>query len=292
MTTQITGGSYSESTSNEGNAEIYGGVLFAGTTYWLSLHTASPGITGAHELTASTYSRQPITFGAYSPTTSSQSNTSLVSFSQLAAATGGYWIGLWESQSGPDYLVGDSTAVCGAVSLNQAVQFPLGTVVLTSGALSGTANVVTPTGGTVYGTVRYGTSYYGNPNQNADGGNGVLPSFSALPLGQSTLYYLQVNLSWSVPNSGYNLQLVRNSTGVPFDHNDGLVLLNQNKLNPSNFVDLTLTPNSQGQFLYYRPRRPTPVGIGRLIGRSCCHFSTTMGSGCSASFRSSIKTKT
>jgi hypothetical protein len=65
MTTQITGGSYSESTSNEGNAEIYGGVLFAGTTYWLSLHTASPGITGAHELTASTYSRQPITFGAY-----------------------------------------------------------------------------------------------------------------------------------------------------------------------------------------------------------------------------------
>jgi hypothetical protein len=101
--------------------------------------------------------------------------------------------------------------------------------------------------GAVYGTVKYGEAYYGRPLQL---GNTPLPTFSVAPLTAVALSYTSIQVSWTRPTSGTTLRLVRNSYGFSADENDGLVVSQAAQQQPF-FVDLTLSPDQAGQFLYY-----------------------------------------
>ncbi len=111
---------------------------------------------------------------------------------------------------------------------------------------------MTITEGSLYGERLYGDSYYGSPL----GGLSTLPTYSVAPMtatvptAAGTNPYTQVQISWAVPNSGYQLRLLRNSFSVPADQKDG-VTLTQVPFNwSSGYVDTLATTNG-GMWLYY-----------------------------------------
>jgi hypothetical protein len=104
-----------------------------------------------------------------------------------------------------------------------------------------------PNIGTIFGTVPYGTSFYGNPI----GATAGLPIYSAAPFVANTQGYQKVLLTWARPTNGVTLRMVRNGRGDPADENDGLVLLEQSLTGNALFVDTTIEPSDSGQIYYY-----------------------------------------
>lgn len=111
---------------------------------------------------------------------------------------------------------------------------------------SASANYVGLATGALYGEVTYGSAVYGNPL----GGASTLPTYSARPLTAQATNYTTVELSWALPNAGYQLALVRNCYSVPAHHSDGIVLAQFSYTAVPYFVD-TLTTSSGGMWLYY-----------------------------------------
>jgi hypothetical protein len=62
--------------------------------------------------------------------------------------------------------------------------------------------------------------------------------------------YTTVQLTWSIPNNGYQLRLVRNSYSQPAAYNNGVVL-SQFAYNATPLYLDTLTTASGGMWLYY-----------------------------------------
>lgn len=78
-------------------------VLVPATTYYLSLHSADPGTTGASEISGGSYARQ-----AYVPTSASagaESNTALITVPNLGAVSITH-IGIWNAATVGTYLIG------------------------------------------------------------------------------------------------------------------------------------------------------------------------------------------
>jgi hypothetical protein len=100
------------------------------TSVWLSLHTASPGQTGANESSGGSYARQSITFGAAS--SGVQTSTTAQSFTNMPASTVAYF-GEWSAVTSGTYLLGSplsssltvpagSTVSCAIAAITQSVQ--------------------------------------------------------------------------------------------------------------------------------------------------------------------------
>lgn len=97
-------------------------VSYANADIWFSLHSADPGMTGAHEVTTGvgTGGRQQITFSGADGT---DTNTAAVAF--VLSAVDVFWVGYWDAQTSGTWLggfplVGDGTilaAVSGVASL-------------------------------------------------------------------------------------------------------------------------------------------------------------------------------
>ena len=68
------------------------GAIVPTTTYYASLHTTTPGTTGAHEFAGGAYVRVAVTFGT--PTTGKAKNHLALTFTGLPAKTLKY-VGLW-----------------------------------------------------------------------------------------------------------------------------------------------------------------------------------------------------
>lgn len=78
-------------------------VLVPATTYYLALHSADPGTTGASEISGGTYARQ-----AYVPTSASagaESNTALITVPNAGSVAVTY-IGIWTAATVGTYLIG------------------------------------------------------------------------------------------------------------------------------------------------------------------------------------------
>jgi hypothetical protein len=90
-------------------------MLVPSTTYYLSLHTADPGTTGASEVTGGSYARQAITFGSASAGV--QSSTNSQTFAGMPSESGGCpYAGVWTLASGGTYLGGlTTTGLSGAI---------------------------------------------------------------------------------------------------------------------------------------------------------------------------------
>lgn len=99
-------------------------------TCYLSLHTASPGQTGANEVTGNGYARVAVTFGT--DTNGAGSNSGVVTFT---GPTPGNWgtvthIGVWDAATVGNPLYGDALTNAVATSTGVAVSFPAGSITL------------------------------------------------------------------------------------------------------------------------------------------------------------------
>lgn len=88
--------------STEALNRAYNGV--AGTVTHMSMHTASPGTTGANEVTGGTYARVSKAYG--SPTAGAGDVASAAQFNIPSGTTVTHW-GAWDDT---DYLFGEALA--------------------------------------------------------------------------------------------------------------------------------------------------------------------------------------
>src|ERR1019366_1962780 len=109
------------------NAQIAAGLdaqFVATTVYYLSLHTATTGTTGAAEVTGGSYARQAITFGATSGATKVSAGTDAAqSFTDMPVEAGGCpYAGIWTLASGGTFLGGLTTSgLSGAISVGSTI---------------------------------------------------------------------------------------------------------------------------------------------------------------------------
>lgn len=103
------------------------------TVYYLSLHTATPGTTGANEVTGGSYARQAITFG--SPSSGSQASSGVdasQSFTGMPSeGSGTPFFGIWTLATSGTYIGGGTTSgLSGAISSGATINFASGAVTL------------------------------------------------------------------------------------------------------------------------------------------------------------------
>ncbi len=105
-------------------------ILVAATVYYLSLHTADPGTTGASEVTGGSYARQPISVGAGVSGTATSSDAQ--SFTNMPAVAGGVWIGIWSAATGGTFLWGHGSAsIATAIPAGATIDYATGAVTAT-----------------------------------------------------------------------------------------------------------------------------------------------------------------
>jgi hypothetical protein len=86
--------------SNTAVDDALTGLINAGA--WISLHTTSPGTTGANEISGGSYARAQTTWGAASGSASVGSQVTI----NVPASTTIAYFGVWSLQSGGTYLEG------------------------------------------------------------------------------------------------------------------------------------------------------------------------------------------
>ena len=103
-------------------------VFVPSTTYYLSLHSATPGQNGASEITGGFYARQALTFGAASG--GSESSTNSQTFTNLPVEASGIpYFGIWSAASGGTYIGGGTTTgLTGSLPAGISVNFATGAV--------------------------------------------------------------------------------------------------------------------------------------------------------------------
>jgi len=104
-------------------------MFVTATVYYLSLHTATPGTTGASEVTGGSYARQAITFTASATHVKVSGGASASqSFTGMPVEAGGVpYAGVWTLSSGGTYLGGLTTSgLSGAISVGATINFASG----------------------------------------------------------------------------------------------------------------------------------------------------------------------
>lgn len=107
-------------------------IVVASTTYYLSLHSATPGTTGASEISGGSYARQAITFGSASGGVASSTNSQ--SYTNLPAeGSGCAFGGVWTAVTAGTYLGGVtlSGTITEAFSAGANASFSTGAVTCT-----------------------------------------------------------------------------------------------------------------------------------------------------------------
>lgn len=114
------------STASENTA--IAAVFVPSTTYYLSLHSATPGQTGASEISGGSYARQGITFGSASG--GSEASTNSQTFTNLPAESGGIsYFGIWSAVTAGTYIGGGTTTgLTGSLPAGISVNFATGAV--------------------------------------------------------------------------------------------------------------------------------------------------------------------
>ena len=114
------------STASENTA--IAAVFVPTTTYYLSLHSATPGQTGTSEISGGSYARQGITFGSASG--GSEASTNSQTFPNLPAESGGIgYFGIWSAVTAGTYIGGGTTTgLTGSLPSGISVNFATGAV--------------------------------------------------------------------------------------------------------------------------------------------------------------------
>lgn len=104
-------------------------------TFYVSLHTADPGTTGANELTGNAYARQGTVSYATAASRAKASDAPLT----FGPATPAGWpaathFGLWSASSGGTFHGGAALGTARTVNAGDSAQFAVGTLQVTSPA--------------------------------------------------------------------------------------------------------------------------------------------------------------
>jgi hypothetical protein len=97
-------------------------VLVAGTTYYISLHSADPGTTGASEFSGGGYVRQAIVFATWASGGSSNNGAIAVPNAGSTAAT---YFGIWTASTSGTYVTGGAL---GSSVTAASITFAIGAV--------------------------------------------------------------------------------------------------------------------------------------------------------------------
>lgn len=99
-------------------------------TLYMSLHTSSPGLNGANEITGNAYARTAIAFG--SPTGGAGSNSGAVTFPAPTPADWGTatHFAIWDAATSGNCLYADALTNAIATSIGVPVSFPAGNVTI------------------------------------------------------------------------------------------------------------------------------------------------------------------
>lgn len=109
-------------------------MLNSASVYWLSIHSADPGTTGANEVTTGTGNngRQQITFAAANAGSVLSSGSHASQTFTGASLAGNGWPGIWTAQTSGTYLWGSPTAaITGPVSSSASISFAASAIVAT-----------------------------------------------------------------------------------------------------------------------------------------------------------------
>ena len=103
-------------------------IFVPSTTYYLSLHSATPAQTGTNEISGGSYARQVITFGSASG--GSEASTNSQTFTNLPVESGGIpYFGIWDSLTAGNYKGGGTTTgLTGSLPAGISVNFATGAV--------------------------------------------------------------------------------------------------------------------------------------------------------------------
>jgi len=103
-------------------------IFVPSTTYYLSLHSATPGQTGTSEVSGGSYARQALTFGSASGGLEASTNSQ--TFASLPAeASGMPYFGIWTAATAGTYLGGGATTgLLGSLPAGISVNFATGAV--------------------------------------------------------------------------------------------------------------------------------------------------------------------
>lgn len=112
---------------NTGLDAAQNAILTASTTYYLSLHTADPGKTGASE---GTDGRQTIQFGASSAGT--QASTTAQTWSSAVGGQTYSYFGVWTAASGGTFLRGGPLTANITPSAGSQIQVASGQITFTA----------------------------------------------------------------------------------------------------------------------------------------------------------------
>lgn len=115
------------------NAMLAAAPCVAGTVYYLSLHSASPGITGANEISGGSYARQAITFATPASGQQISGGTDAAqSFAGMPLESSGCpYFGVWSAlTAGTFECGGPTTGLSGSIPAGATVSFAAGQVVL------------------------------------------------------------------------------------------------------------------------------------------------------------------
>lgn len=105
---------------------------FSVTTIYISLHTASPGTTGANEVTGGAYARVAVTFGA--PSLGSMTNTGIISVNVPASTTVTHF-SYWDSSNTGatpvpgNWLAGTALAASQSFGSSGTLSFAIGQLI-------------------------------------------------------------------------------------------------------------------------------------------------------------------
>jgi len=111
------------------NAYLRGTVPTLPSGWYVSLHIADPGDTGANEVTGGSYARTAATFGT-AAAAKAIANTSDVLFANMPAVTVTH-IGIWSAATGGTFIWGGALAASKTTSAGDSLDIAIGALTVT-----------------------------------------------------------------------------------------------------------------------------------------------------------------
>lgn len=119
---------FSNTLENSVLNKVFRNTDFSVTSWYVSLHTADPGDTGANEVTGGSYARQSVSFAVASG--GATENSTAVSFTNMPAVTVTH-VGIWNAATGGTFIIGGPLSSPLNVPSGGTVNFAIGSIDIT-----------------------------------------------------------------------------------------------------------------------------------------------------------------
>ncbi len=106
------------------------GIAFTVNPVYVSLHTATPGLTGASEVSGGSYARQAANAANWTAAAAGESsNVNSISYSGITVGVHITHMGLWDAVSGGNFIIGGALDVARTVIADETDVFVPGSLI-------------------------------------------------------------------------------------------------------------------------------------------------------------------